>query len=196
MLFRSTVDELAGVITPYFTMGFDVLLPEYRGYGRSDGVPSEEAIQQDMLSFHRQLVARDDIDANCIIYHGRAVGGAIAAKLARLCPPRAMILESTYSSFAAMAYQFAAPQILVSNPYHTDSAIARLDRPLLIFHGAEDDLIPVTHGRALRDAASPMLTRYVEYECGHEDFPGMPNRGDYWKQIRNFLGALGIRPVI
>ena len=69
-------------------------------------------------------------------------------------------------------------------------------RPLLIFHGAEDDLIPVTHGRALRDAASPMLTRYVEYECGHEDFPGMPNRGDYWKQIRNFLGALGIRPVI
>lgn len=191
-----TVDELAGVITPYFTMGFAVLLPEYRGYGRSRGVPSEEAIHQDMLAFHQQLTAREDIDADRIIFHGRAVGGAIAAKLAQVHPPRAMILESTYKSFAAMAYEFAAPQSLVSNPYRTDSVVAQFERPLLIFHGSEDDLIPVAHGRALRDAASPMFTRYIEYDCGHGDFPGMPNRGDYWKQIRAFLGSLGLKPVI
>lgn len=188
------VDQLSGVIIPYWGMGFSVLLPEYRGYGRAAGEPSEAALQQDMTDFYDQLIQQPDVDATRIVYHGRALGGAVAASLAAVRPPKAMILESTFQSFTAHAATMALPWFLVKNPFRTDEVVAQLGRPLLIAHGTNDDLYRVEQARALRDVADASLTTYVEFNCGHEDFPGRGKNHLFWGQIKRFLIGNGAAP--
>ncbi|MCA9256524.1 MAG: alpha/beta hydrolase, partial [Phycisphaerales bacterium] len=70
----------------------------------------------------------------------------------------------------------------------TDEAVASLECPILIFHGAQDRIVPVDHARKLRDlAAKSRDVRYVEYDCDHNDFPGRSNEGEDWRQIAAFL---------
>jgi fermentation-respiration switch protein FrsA (DUF1100 family) len=188
------VDQLSGVIITYWGMGFSVLLPEYRGFGRASGKPSEAALQQDMTSFYDQLVQQPDVDATRIVYHGRALGGAVAASLAAVRPPKAMILESTFQSFTTQAATMALPWFLVRNPYRTDEVVARLGRPLLIAHGTKDDLFSIDQARALRDVADASMTTYVEFNCGHEDFPGLGKSYLFWAQVTRFLKSNGLAP--
>jgi len=166
-------------------MGFAVLLPEYRGYGRSDGEPSQAAIVEDAVYFFDQVVENKNIDKRRIVYHGVSLGGGVAGQLARHRPPTAMILQSTFANIAEMAWQYAAPPFLARHPFYTDRVLADLDRPVLIFHGSEDRIIPVENGRRLDRVARN--SRYVEYQCGHNNFPGRGNGIKYEEAIKGFL---------
>lgn len=181
------IDFQDTIVQGYQKLGCSVLLPEYRGYGRSDGTPSEAAIIDDALYFHDQIIQRHDVDRLRIFFHGRSVGGGPAAGLAIRRTPRVLILESTFTSVAAMARAYFAPSFLVKNAFHVDDILEMLDAPVLIFHGAHDDIIPVGHGHALRDIAR--RATYVEYDCMHNDFPGSKNEEDYWNRIRSFLSS-------
>jgi hypothetical protein len=184
------IDWLDDVIEGYRGLGCSVFLPEYRGYGRSDGRPSEKAICADAVCFYDELIKRPDVDKSRIVFYGRSLGGGVAAAVAALRKPAALILQSTFKNVAGMACRFGAPPFLVRNPFRTDRAIAKLDVPVLIFHGARDEIIPVTHGRRLRDLASRAV--YIEYDCGHNDFPGPGNENAYWFAIKKFLSRNGI----
>lgn len=179
------IDHQQDTIERYRRMGCSLLLPEYRGYGRSDGTPSEAAIVDDVLYFYDLVLRRTDIDKTRIFFHGRSLGGGPAAQLAARHEPRLLILESTFKSAAAMAHRYFAPAFIARNPFRTDRVLASLDIPVLIFHGANDDIIPVANGRALRDIA--IDATYVEYDCRHNDFPGDANLEQYWTEIRRFL---------
>lgn len=169
----------------YHQVGCSVLLPEYRGYGRSGGEPSEEAILEDAIKFYDQLCARPDVDSSRIVFHGRSLGGGFATQLAMKRPPAALILESTFTSVAEMAYSYGVPAFLAKNPLRTNRVLSYVRCPLLIFHGTQDTIIPIEHGRALHQLV-PAAT-YIEYDCGHNDFPGPRNEADYWKRIYRFL---------
>jgi hypothetical protein len=184
------IDYQDGVVEGYHHIGCSVLLPEYRGYGRSGGKPGEKAILADAIYFYDQLVQRPEVDSTRIVFHGRSLGGGPAAQLALQRKPRALILESTFSSVAVMAHKYAVPSFLVKNPFRTDRVVQALDAPMLIFHGAHDDIIPVSHGRRLRDLAPPAT--YVEYDCAHNDFPGQRNEAAYWDQVAAFLRKNGV----
>ena len=106
------IDYQDWFVQNYTDMGFSLLLIEYRGYGRADGIPSESGILKDSLEFHRQLLERDDVDPSKIIYHGRSLGGGVAAALAAERPPKAMILQSTFSSMASMAFIICSSSII------------------------------------------------------------------------------------
>src|SRR5260221_6607706 len=80
------IDQWADVLEPYRAMGIGVLLPEYRGYGRSEGTPSEAAITQDFVEFYDGVVARADVDPSRIVLHGRSLGGGVVCALARHRP--------------------------------------------------------------------------------------------------------------
>jgi fermentation-respiration switch protein FrsA (DUF1100 family) len=164
-----TIDDSIGHAELYTNLGFAVLLPEYRGYGRSGGSPSQSAIAADILRFHDMLAARPDIDPARIIYHGRSIGGGVACELARTRPPVAMVLESTFTSVAGFSWRFGIPPILCSNPFRNDNVVRTLETPLLIMHGTDDDIVPVAHGRALRDLARHGT--YIEMPGRHNDFP-------------------------
>lgn len=184
------IDDQSRIIVGYQQLGFAVLLPEYRGYGRSAGAPSERGIVEDTVYFFDQALSRPEIDAGRIVIHGRSLGGGVAAGLADQRKPSALILESTFTSAAAMARKYFAPQFLVKNPLHVDTVLKTLDIPVLLMHGSHDSIIPVAHGRALRDLATRMT--YVEYDCDHNDFPGDGNDEAYWKAIGDFLVASGV----
>jgi uncharacterized protein len=179
------IDHLSWFVHKYHGLGCSVLLPEYRGYGRSGGTPAQEAITADAARFYDMVLERPDVDRRRMVIHGRSLGGGVAAQLAARRKPAALILESTFTSVAVMAHQYLAPMWLVRNPYRTDEVLPTLDIPVLVAHGTLDLVIPVAHGRQLSKLA-PKAT-YVEYVCGHDDLPPPQQEAEHWRQIATFL---------
>lgn len=184
------IDFQDPIVMLYREAGCSVLLVEFRGYGRSGGRPSQRAVTADSVRFYDELIKREDVDKSRIVFHGRSLGGAIAADLTLRRPPAALILESTFSSVAAMAYKYGAPTFLVKNPFRTDHVVQALDIPILIMHGGRDRIIPVSHGRKLRDLAHSGT--YVAFDCGHNDFPGAGNEAAYRTAVRDFLSKANV----
>jgi uncharacterized protein len=184
------IDYQDDVIALYRRLGFSVLLPEFRGYGRSAGVPSQVGIRADAERFYERLVARPDVDRSRIVFQGRSVGCAVAADLAARHKPAAMVMVSPFLSAASMAWKFYAPPLLVKHPFHTDRVLRELDAPVLIFHGKRDDIIPFAQGQALAKVAK--RSTFVAYDCAHNDFPGPGNEQDFERRIEAFLREAGV----
>ncbi|MGQ9650799.1 MAG: alpha/beta hydrolase [Phycisphaerae bacterium] len=188
------IDRQDWFVENYRRLGCSVFLPEYRGYGRSPGKPSQKAIVEDCVRFHDELLKREDVDPRRIAIHGRSLGGGVAAQIAARRKPAALILESTFASVASYARKYCVPKLLVRHPFRTDLVLPELDVPILIFHGTHDDIVPVEHGRRLAGLARNVL--YVEYDCGHNDSPGRGNEADYWARIEAFLAKVRVvRPT-
>ena len=179
------IDHQADIVAGYRRMGVSVLLPEYRGYGRSAGKPSQTVILQDNLRFLELLAQRPDVDPRRIVYHGRSLGGGPAFDLAAHRKPAALVAESTFASVASMARKYLIPTLLAKHPFRNDRVVKELDIPLLILHGNRDRVIPPRHGRKLKALARD--ARYVEYDAGHNDFPGEGNEQAYWQAVQSFL---------
>ncbi len=184
------IDGQGWFVENYHRMGCSVFLPEYRGYGRSPGKPSEQAIVEDGLRFHDELVKRPDVDPNRIAIHGRSLGGGVAAQIAAKRKPAALILESTFTSVASFSHRYCVPEFLARHPFRTDKVLPDLDVPVLIFHGSRDSIVPIDHGRRLSRLARNGV--YVEYGCGHNDSPGSGNEADYWSRIQDLLIRSGV----
>lgn len=184
------IDQQEDIVSLFRSFGCSVLLPEYRGYGRADGVPSQAGIVEDCVRFYDEIVKREDVDARRIVFYGRSLGGGVAAQVAACRKPAAMILECTFASAASMARGYWAPEFLAKHPFRTDRVLPSLDIPILIFHGRHDTIIPVEHGRRLHKLTPRSV--YVEYDCGHNAFPGSANLNDYYDRLRAFLVESGI----
>ena len=170
-------------IQSYLRSGISVLLPEYRGYGRSQGEPSEKGITEDIRKFYQWLIVKPEVKKSKIIFHGKSLGGGVATALAAEHLPAALILESTFTSIASFSMRYAVPSFLCRHPFRTDRRIASLECPILILHGSKDKVIPVAHGRRLHKLADN--SEYVEWAKGHNDPP--PDWEAYWKTIWLFL---------
>lgn len=178
------IDYQAAIVRAYHAIGCSVLLPEYRGYGRSGGKPSQKAIGDDLEMFHDMAAHRPEVDRARMIFHGRSLGAGVMADLAQRRKPAAIILESSFTSVVAMARRYAVPAFLVRSPYRVDQIVPAMEAPTLIFHGTRDDIIPVSHGRRLH-MLMPWAT-YIEYDENHNDFPGRSQR-QFWEAVTTFL---------
>ncbi|MCK5798404.1 MAG: alpha/beta hydrolase, partial [Deltaproteobacteria bacterium] len=147
------IDDWPESLAGYRRLGISVLLPEYRGYGRSSGSPSEETIVADVLRFRDRLTERKDVDATRILYHGRSLGGGVIAALAAHHKPRAMILQSTFTSLPRLVRRFLVPGFIILDHFDTLAVVKTLDIPILVLHGTSDRLIPAHHGETLARAA-------------------------------------------
>lgn len=177
------IDHWPQPLENYRRMGLHVLLLEYRGYGRSAGSPSQTAIMSDFERWYDRLVARPQINANQIVFHGRSLGGGVMGVLAETRRPAALILESAFTSVSAMAWRAGVPPFLVLDKFDTQRAVAKLDAPLLILHGRDDQIVPVSHAHRLKQAAK--RGRLALYDAGHND--GLFQFDDYWDAIETFL---------
>lgn len=170
--------------------GMGVFLPEYRGYGRSQGKPGQRGIAADMIQFRKWLLQNPDIDPNRIVYFGRSLGGGVACQLARNYPPAALILQSTFTSLKKMARRYIVLPFFIKHPFDNEKVIASLKCPIYIVHGNRDTLIPVSHGQRLHQLAPHSV--YREVPTGHND---MPMDAAFWQSIHAFLQSNGILPL-
>jgi hypothetical protein len=154
--------------------GFDVLLFDYRGYGRSSGRPSEEGTYADARAAREALLARPDAGAGRLLVAGESLGGAVALKLAVEHPPAGVLLQSTFTSVrdvAAVHYGFV-PRSVVPDAYPSVRIVGDLRAPLLVLHGDRDEIVPVEQGRALYEAAPEPRRLRVLAGRGHNDLLG------------------------
>jgi fermentation-respiration switch protein FrsA (DUF1100 family) len=151
--------------------GFNVLLFDYRGYGRSTGRPDEEGTYRDALAAREALVSQPERDPGGVVYLGESLGGAIALELALLAPPRGLILQSTFTSVRAIArlHYRVVPSGLVPDAYPSIGRIGRLRTPVLVLHGDRDEVVPLSQGRELFEAAPEPKRMHVFGGLGHSD---------------------------
>lgn len=188
------IDNYINLARLYASLGCNVLLPEYRGYGRATGSPSQEAIVSDATRFINDAVLRPEVDRSRLVHVGRSLGGGVAvAVAARLrdtagFQPAVLVLDATFTSVAAMSSRYFAPAFLVRHPFRTDRELPRLDAAVFISHGTADQVIPYSHAVSLKKIR-PDAT-LVTLDCDHLDFPG--TSGDYERSLRAFLAAASI----
>jgi len=151
--------------------GFDVLLFDYRGYGRSSGRPSEQGTYRDARAARACLLDQPGVDASRTLLLGESLGGAVALDLALAHPPAGLVLLSAFTSVRAMArlhYPYI-PATVVPDAYPNLRRIGELRAPLLVLHGEGDEIVPVAHARELADAA-PQPKHLVTFPgVGHAD---------------------------
>lgn len=184
-----SIDHWPPILRHYRQLGISVLLPEYRGYGRSGGSPSEDAVVGDFVTFYDLVVARPEIDGDRVVVHGRSLGGGVVGGLVKQRPAAAMILQSTFTSVADLAWQnWYVPRWMIVDTFDTLEAVRRFDGPVLVVHGEGDQLIPVSHGRALHEAASN--GKLVLFEGGHNNTP--PSWPELWPEIDALMADAGV----
>jgi fermentation-respiration switch protein FrsA (DUF1100 family) len=158
----------AGLLT---VAGFDVLLFDYRGYGRSSGRPNEYGTYRDAHAAWRALHEQPGVDVSRVIYLGESLGGAVALDLALDRPPAGLVLQSAFSSvrdLARLHYPYI-PAPLVPDAYPSLARIAHLRAALLVIHGERDEIVPLSHGEALFGAAPAPKRMHVVRGAGHND---------------------------
>jgi fermentation-respiration switch protein FrsA (DUF1100 family) len=151
--------------------GFDVLLFDYRGYGRSSGRPREDGLHRDARAARSVLRSQDGVDESLVFYLGESLGGAVALALALESPPKGLILQSAFTSVRDMArlhYPFIPP-VVVPDAYPSLRLIRKLRTPLLVLHGELDDIVPLSNGQILFDAAPGRKEMRVFPGLGHND---------------------------
>jgi len=172
----------------YAALGYTVLMPEYRGYGRSTGTPTERGLVSDFVSLRDRLAELEEIDAQRIVYHGRSLGGGVLAQVAAQRPPAALVLESSFTSVSSMSWRYGAPPVLVRDRFETERVLPGLTCPVLFLHGTEDRIIPIAH--AERNRAHVPGAKLVTRRAGHNDL--WVGGEELWDEIEVFLEeALG-----
>lgn len=184
------IDHQRGIIDLYHGLGMNVLMVEYRGYGHSEGTPSQQHIVADSVAVLNQVLERGDVDADKLVLHGRSIGGGLATQVALKCKPSALIVESTFTSVTDMARRYGIPPFVVKSPLSSIDAFEQLDMPILIMHGWEDQIIPPKHAKQLFNAAPS--TRLVMFDAHHNNLPTPQQAPLYHQSIQDMLNQAGL----
>ena len=188
--FGGNAEEVSGqmfdaqLLAPWSLAAFN-----YRGYGRSEGRPSEAALTADALTIYDRLTKRDDVDPSRIVVLGRSLGSGVAVRLAASRPVQAVILVSPYDSLRSIArkqYPFAPVSLLLKHPFDSLALAPEIEAPVLVIAGERDDLIPPRFSQRLHDAwAGPKRWTLIP-DADHNDLHARPG---YWSAIRDFLAS-------
>jgi fermentation-respiration switch protein FrsA (DUF1100 family) len=150
--------------------GAGLIAVNFRGYGGSTGTPTEEGLHRDAAAAYAFAVAH--YPAQRIVLYGVSLGTGVAVKLASERPVGKLILESPYTSTADVAaglFPYVPVRWLMKDQLHSDQWIGKVHVPLLIMHGARDDVIAIRFGERLFALANEPK-RFVRFDKGgHND---------------------------
>jgi fermentation-respiration switch protein FrsA (DUF1100 family) len=151
----------------FHDLGLSVLLYDYRGYGKSQGKPSETGVYADAQAAYDFVVNDKKIPALQIISCGESLGGSIAARLASKNSVGLLILDSSFSSLKDIAkVHYPLVQWLVQSKFDTLGAVRSVKAPVLVLHSRNDEVVPFAQGKRLFDAANPPK-EFVELTGDH-----------------------------
>jgi len=153
----------------FHDLGYNTLLPDYRGYGESSGTLSEQGTYRDASAAWAWLTSTRGIQPSDVVIFGESLGGGPATWLAAQHAPRALILASAFTSIpdlGAQIYPFLPVRWLSRIHYNNLANLERIKVPVLIAHSPGDEIIPYVHGRRLYAAAKEPKT-FLELRGGH-----------------------------
>ncbi len=172
-------------------LGFNVLLADYRGFGKSTGGrPSEAKVYEDAEAVWQYLIKRRDVTPGKSFIYGHSLGGAIAIDLAVHHPEAAgLITEGTFTSMQAMGekdYGFLPIGYLLNQRFESLQKMPELKIPLLIIHGTWDKKVPVAMAKQLY-AAAPQPKQLLLIEGGEHNNSGAVGWVEYRDAVTAFV---------
>jgi uncharacterized protein len=155
-------------------LGLNVLIPEFIGYGMSEGKPSEAGCRDTADAAFAHLQGRKDIDPKKVVAAGWSLGGAVAIDLASRKPVAGLIALCTFTSMIDMSrrsFPYVPVSLLLRHRFDSQSKISQVTCPILLGHGRRDEIVPIEMTDRLSAAANhaPVM-KFVVEDAGHNDF--------------------------
>lgn len=169
-------------------LGLNVLIIDYRGYGRSEGTPDETGFYRDARAAWRYLEREHPQSAGKVVIFGRSLGGAVAAELASEMQPAGLILESSISSardFAAKMHPLLPYLNYIRYDFDAATAVSKVHSPVLVLHSPEDEVIPFELGKKLYQAANE--PKYFQPLQGNHNSGFLQSQPQYELVLLHFL---------
>lgn len=172
--------------------GYAVFLAEYRGYMSLGGKPTYATTQVDAEAAYTHLRDSLGADTTRLAYYGHSLGSAVAAELAAKHPPRALVLQSPFTSARAMARLIVSPPFVMAWKtvsrihFDTEQIVSTLDVPVAVAHGRGDRVVPFRMGFEVHAAAKRKGPLLAVDAAGHNDLAEVAGE-DYWRWISEAL---------
>lgn len=185
--YGGNAEEVSWQATEPWPADWALALVNYRGYGASEGKPSERSLYADALAVIDALAVRPEVDSRRIVLVGRSLGAGVATHVAAHRPVAGVVLISPYDSMVEVGrrhYPWLPVRLLLKHPFDAQSLAPSVRAPLLAIAGSRDSIIPPVHSRRLFDAwGGPK--RWVELPgADHNDLGASPA---FWPAIDAFL---------
>lgn len=169
----------------FYRYGYDVILVDYRGFGKSTGKRSEKDMLNDMQVVYTRLA--EEYGEGHLIVYGRSLGSGFAARVASDNTPRYLILDAPYYSFLKVAERLLPllpHRLLLRFHLRTDAWIRQVKCHTYILHGTRDWLIPIKHSEKLQELNPHGITLIRIHGGGHNNLPSFP---EYHNFVRDIL---------
>ena len=169
-------------------LGVNLFAYDYRGFGASDGTPSEAGVYADAYAAYRYLTDSLHVPPSRIILFGHSLGTGVTIELARHAPAAGMILEDAYTSVADRGqevFPLLPIRLIAASRFASIEKVGGLRLPKLFLHARNDRTIPIDHGRKVFAAAAEPKT-FVELDAGHAD-AYTADRDRYYGAIDAFI---------
>ena len=166
----------------FYNLGLNCFVFDYRGYGNSEGKPCEEGTYLDAAAAYDWLTREKKISSDKIIIFGRSLGGSIAAYLAGNVPAKALVVESTFTSYIDIGskfYPYMPVRWFARFGYKTIDYIKKVNCPVMFVHSRNDELVPFEFGMELYEAANEPK-EFIEISGTHND--GFLISGEIYKK--------------
>jgi fermentation-respiration switch protein FrsA (DUF1100 family) len=169
-------------------LGLNLLAFDYRGYGESEGAPTEAGLYRDADAAYAYLRDSLHVPPDRIVIFGHSLGSAVAIDLASRVPARGLVVEGSFTSAPDVArriYWFLPVRLVMRSRFDSDEKIARVPGPKLFLHARADEVIPFDLGRRLFDGAGGPKT-FIELAGRHND-AYLADSAEYFGAIAAFL---------
>lgn len=171
----------------FYRYQYDVVLVDYRGFGKSTGKRTEKELLKDMQFVYDQLKSK--YQENHLLVYGRSMGSGFATKIAADNNPRYLILDAPYYNFIKVAERFTPflpHKILLRYHLRTDQWIKKVKCHTYIIHGTKDWLIPIKHSLKLRATNPDKITLITIQGGGHNNLPSFPKYHNFIRDILQY----------
>ncbi len=172
-------------------LGLHLLAFDYRGYGESDGEPTEAGVYRDADAAYAYLHDTLGVPPNRVLIFGHSLGTAVAVDLASRVPSGGLVLEGAFTSLPDVGqrtYFFVPVRLMARNRFDSAEKIARVGVPKLFLHATADEIIPFDLGERLFELA-PGPKRFIRLQGRHNDAYATDSAG-YFAGVRRFLDEL------
>ena len=189
----SNLGDLTEIAAIFHRLEVSVLLIDYRGYGKSSPTfPNEARVYEDAEVAWQYLIKTKKLEPERIFVYGHSLGGAIALDLAVKHPEMAgLITEGTFTSIEEMAglskvFRLFLLNWLVTQRFDSINKIESLQTPILILHGTDDEVIPLSMAKKLLAAAPEPKQLEIFPRAGHNNLPEFGDR-QFLQTLKQFI---------